>query len=231
MTTNHRLDCKRLIAGSLLLATACLVASPVNAGTISGVTMFGLQAGTGPALGTVAVPGIVTVDVNNDNQTGGGPMDNNITVPVKRFDNPGYIDIEFLVSPSSGVTEYSVLEFVDNNTGTNWSSYRMFLGFGVGPAFVLSGAGDKLDFDFNTFDTAPTSAAFPLVTPGEDSLVFFGGVHSTGAQPYTVRIDVPDLSQGKFTLRQVPVVPEPASFALAALAALGCLIHLRRRQD
>ena len=231
MTTNHRLDRKSLIAGSLLLANLCLAVGPVSAGTISGVTMFGLQAGTGPALGTVAVPGIVTVDVNNDNQTGGGLQDNNITVPVKRFDKPGYIDIEFLVSPSSGVTEYSVLEFVDNNTGTDWSSYRMFLGFGVGPAFVLSSAGDGLDFDFNTFDPAPTSAAFPLVALGEDSLDFFGGVHSTGAQPYTIRIDVPDLSQGKFTLRQVPIVPEPASSALAALAAVGCLASLWRRQD
>jgi hypothetical protein len=205
-----------------------LTVQQVDAGTITGVTMFGLQAGTGPGLGTVAVPGIVTVDVNNDNQTGGGANDNNITVPVKRFDSPGYIDIEFLVTPSSGVTEYRVDEFVDNNTGSNWVNYRLVLGFGVGPAFVQSGAGDGLDFDDNTFDPAPTAGSFTNVTLGEDVLTFFGGVHGTGAQPYDVRIDVPDVSQGAFTLRQVPIVPEPATILLTALAAVGCVIGIRR---
>ena len=46
-----------------------------------------------------------------------GVLDNNIFVPIKRFDHNGYIDIEFHVAPSGGVTEYQVFESVDNNTG------------------------------------------------------------------------------------------------------------------
>ena len=59
------------------------------------------------------------------------------SVPLKRFDFNDYIDIEFLVVPSQGVTEYIVSEFVDNNTGLDWSSYHMQLGFGVGGGFTV----------------------------------------------------------------------------------------------
>jgi hypothetical protein len=132
---------------------AALFTSTVSAGIVSGVTMFGPNAGTGPGLGTVSVPAIVTVAPNNDNVPAAGLPDNNIVVPIKRFDHNGNIDIEFRVTPSDGVTEYQLFESVDNNTGVDWSSYRMELGFGVGAAFVPSLAGDGLDFDFPTFDT------------------------------------------------------------------------------
>ena len=51
--------------------------------------MFGTEAGTGPGMGDVSVPVILTLNLDNDNQPGGGPLDNNITVPIKRFDHPG----------------------------------------------------------------------------------------------------------------------------------------------
>ena len=152
---------------------------------------------------------ISTVNVNNDNQTGGGPADNNITVPIKRFDNVGYIDIEFNVSSTSGVTEYKVTESVDNDTGIFWSSYTMQLGFGIGNQFVLSGPGDGLDFDAPLYDLLPTSGAFASVITNEDVLVFNNGVHNLALQLYTLRIDVPD-DRVRFTLRQYPTaVPEP----------------------
>jgi hypothetical protein len=222
-----------------LLGAALMVAvftAPASAGIIT--DPLSTPAGpapvaSGPGLGLVAVPVILTGTPNNDNVPAIGVLDNNIVVPLKRFDNPDYIDIIFTVAPSGAVTEYSVSESIDNNTGINWSAYRMQLGFGFGPGFTLSPAGDGLDFDFPTFDLPPTSTAMPIVVSSEDELLFTGGIHSAGLQLYDFRIDVPDLSTlpdfGSFTLRQIPVpVPEPSTVVLAGLTLVG-LCWSRRR--
>ena len=111
----------------------------------------------------------------------GALPDNDIIVPQKRFDSVGFIDTEFTVSTTSGVTEYQVVEGVDNNTGINWSAYTMLLGFGTGAAFTqVGGLGDGLDFDTGPpggNNTPPSSGAFPIVSrPNEDQLVYSGGV-------------------------------------------------------
>jgi hypothetical protein len=190
---------------------------------------------SGPGLGFASVAAVVTVQANNDNVPSATALDGNTVVPLKRFDFPDYIDIQFTVLPSDGVTEYQVSEFVDNNTGSAWGSYRMQLGFGSGANFVLSALNDGLDFDFPNYDTPPTSAAFPTVlTPDEDQLVFTGGNHGAGAQPYTFRVDVPNLAgriSPTFTLRQIPiVVPEPTKLILVGISAI-CLGMLYRRHD
>ena len=107
-----------------------------------------LPVASGPGLGIASVAAVVTVQANNDDVNA---VDNNIVVPFKRFDKADIIDIVFTVAPSDGgVTEYQISEFVDNNTGLPWTSYTMQLGFGTAAAgnFVLSTAGDGLDFDF-----------------------------------------------------------------------------------
>ncbi|QDU89323.1 PEP-CTERM motif protein [Pirellulimonas nuda] len=213
----------------LFCAVALGTIAPASAGVITSVTMFGPNAGVGPGLGTVAVPAIITGAPNNDNVPTPGVPDNNVVVPIKRFDANGFIDIEFFVSPSNGVTEYAFFESADNNTGVDWSGYRMILGYGVGPAFVPSGPGDGLDFDFPDYDLPPTSSAFPVVvTPNEDTLLFSGGTQSAGAESFQFRIDVPDVPTSpyfsRFTLRQVPrpaPVPEPASLLLLGVGAAG----------
>jgi hypothetical protein len=189
---------------------------------------------SGPGLGFANVAAVVTVQPDNDNVPSANALDNNILVPLKRFDFPDYIDIQFTVAPSDGVTEYKVSEFVDNNTGLPWSSYRMVLGFGTGTNFVISPLNDGLDFDFPNYDTPPTSSAFPTVlTPDEDQLVFTGGLHGSGAQPYSMRIDVPNLTgrlSPTFTLRQIPTaVPEPTTLVLTTVVALVVMMVRRPR--
>ncbi len=204
----------------------------VSAGTIVPVPP---PVASGPGLGFVAVPAVITLTPGNDNVPAPLVPDNNIVVPLKRFDFNGYIDIVFTVIPTASVTEYAVTEFVDNNTGLPWVGYDMFLGFGTGAGFVLSAPGDGLDFDFPTYDTPPSSTAFPVVAaPDPGTLLFSGGVHGSGAQPYTFRIDVPDVSPvgtlGTFTLRQIPVpIPEPSALVLAGLSVVALAAYRRHR--
>lgn len=212
-----------LLSASLATFVAIV---PAAAGTISSASPA-----SGPGVGLVAVPNILTTTPNNDNEP--GPGANNINIIVKRFDANGYIDIEFNALNSGGVSEYLVFEAVDNNTGVPWINYTMELGFGTGANFVQSPSGDGLDFDAPQFDGGvPSSTAFPSVVTGEDLLIFGGGVQGAGLQTYQVRIDVPDLDGqrlGRFTLRQTPVaIPEPATLALVGVAMIGALCVRRR---
>jgi hypothetical protein len=218
---------QRKILVAAVLAISCLV-SPAFAGVIASSPA---PVASGPGLGLVSVPAIVTPNPNNDNQVGGGIDDNNIVIPLKRFDANDYIDLLFTVTPSSGSTEYKVTEFVDNNTGLNWSKYTMQLGFGTGSGFKQAATSDIIDFDAPNYDSPPTSTGLPSVSTNPTVLVYGGGIQSTGAQTYTFRLDVPDLLGGatQFTIRQQPTaIPEPMGIALGAIA-LGIVGVIRRR--
>jgi hypothetical protein len=219
---------KRFVLPACFAIACCSFATLASAGTI-----IGYNAPPSPGLGFAIVPAILSPNEGNDNQTGlpgPAPTDGNQVIVAKRFDNTGYIDIEFFVQDSipGGATEYKFFEVVDNNTFIDWNSYLIVLGKGVGINFQPSPPGDGLDFDAPTFDLAPTSSAFGFVVPGEDILTFFTGVHSTGSEIYEFRVDVPDGIQS-FTLRQYPIpVPEPSTLALAAGALVG-FAAMRRR--
>src|SRR6478735_2839544 len=89
--------------GILTLIPMVCVAS-AYAGTINSSPV---PVASGPGLGFVNIAAILTTNPNNDDSPGPQP-DNNIVVPLKRFDSTGYIDIPFTVTATQGVTEYQV---------------------------------------------------------------------------------------------------------------------------
>lgn len=215
---------------SCALTAMLAFAQPAEAGKITGFSWTD---------GIVSIAGIVPpidVNENNDDVGDGSPLINELMVLQKDYRGIEHIDIVFEVMDTGGVTEYAIIEGVQNFTGFDWESYHVQLGFGTGDDFVISPPGDGLDFDaplYNStiqFDPSPTFS-FPDVTMAEDQLDADGGPGQVDGQynePFVFHIDIPD-GIDTFTLRQFPVatVPEPTSLALMALSALG--IGLFRR--
>src|SRR5262245_11396611 len=109
---------RHIALGGILTVMAGLFVGSASAGQINSIPA---PAASGPGLGFVSVPAIVTITPNNDDVPGTQP-DTNLVVPLKRFDSTGFIDIPFTVTATQGVTEYLFTEFVDNNTGFSWNS-------------------------------------------------------------------------------------------------------------
>ena len=221
------LTSRSTVLGCGILVLSLVVSStPAQAGRITAINWF---SGVGSVAGEFIGP---LVDPNNDNVAGLSP--NELLVTQKAYNAIGPVDLEFTVVDSGGVTEYTLLEGVDNGTGVPWSAYRMELGFGVGAGFVPSAAGDGLDFDSPDFDSDPNfggSGYFTTLTVGEDEIEASGGIFPVGGFPsplYRFNIDVPD-GITSFTIRQQPVaVPEPGTLGLVTLAVAGCSLWRRR---
>lgn len=170
-------------------------------------------------------------DLNNDDFD--GVNTNVLSILQKDYTAVGPVDIILTVINSGGTTEYTVVEGVQNNTGVDWTGYRIELGFGSGAGFIPSTPGDGLDFD----TPAPSSAVdfnpgpgWPTVTAlSEDELVASGATISdlTYVGNIIFHVDVPD-GISTFTIRQQPIaVPEPTSGVLLALAGFAAI---RRRR-
>ncbi len=216
----------RIATGLAFTAILLMLSTSVHAGEITS------WAWSPTGIASVALDPVPAVTaLNNDDVP--GVSSNGLLVTQKAYFSIGPVDIEFVVEPSSGVTEYSIFEGVDNGTGIPWSSYRIELGFGVGAGFTPSPSGDGLDFDSPDFNSPPDfsgSGFFTTVAESEDVLVASGGIFPLGGFPtplYRFNIDVPD-GITSFTIRQQPIgIPEPSTAVLAAFALAG--IALRRK--
>lgn len=206
---------------SLVALVLTVFAANSEAGQINGVTWF---SGVASVAGESVAPAAA---INNDNQVGLSP--NQVYILQKDYHAIGPVDIVLSVLPSGGVTEYAVIEGVQNSTGIDWTSYHIELGFGTGAGFVKSTAGDGLDFDAPDVDSDfffNPGPGFPTVNVTEDDIIASGGVvpYLAYAGNFVFHVDVPD-GITEFTIRQSPVIPEPAS---AVMLILGGLLAMRR---
>ncbi len=222
MTTKQRLS----IAGATALGFSC--GGTLQAGEITAFTW---------SSGIASVAGVTIVtppDPNNDDVVGGSL--NELWITQKDYNGIGPVDIEFTVIPTGGVTEYTIIEGVNNGTGLDFSQYQVQLGFGMGSDFVLSTPGDGLDFDEPDFNTPASFTPFfsSPSYPSEDEILATGGVFPAGSftLPYFIfSVDVPD-GFSKFTLRQFPTaVPEPMSASMLTMLGVGALTRRARRRS
>ena len=100
-------------AATLIIFTS----TTLPAGEITNVNWF---SGVASVAGTVFLPPSAP---NNDNVVGGSP--NDIFVTQKDYFAIGPVDLVFDVINTGGVTEYAVVEGVQNNTGVDWTSYHV----------------------------------------------------------------------------------------------------------
>ncbi len=203
--------------------------SVLRAGEITGFSWF---SGVASVAGTTISP---PSDPNNDDVV--GPSPNGVFVTQKNYVGIGPVDLQFDVSDTGGVTEYLITEGVANNTGLDWSSYHIELGFGHEAGYVKSTLGDGLDFDApdynSTFFFNPSPGFFPTYSVSEDDVYATGGVmpNSTFAGYFQFTIDVPD-GITSFTIRQSPIpAPEPSTWALACIGCIALWTLGRQRKS
>ena len=210
---------------SAIVTLTLLPAIRLRAGQITNINWF---SGVASVASTTFSPPSAP---NNDDVAGASP--NTVFVHQKNYVGIGPVDLMFGTLDTGGVTEYLMTESVFNNTGLNWGSYHIELGFGQGTGFVKSTPGDGLDFDAPDFNSPfffnPSPGFFPAETVTEDDIFAYGGVmpYLSFAGNFLFTVDVPD-GITSFTIRQSPVaVPEPSTCGLLALGSLA-LVRMRR---
>ena len=203
-TVNRTTTTKQAI-GFLFLAV--LLGFSATIAQAASITAYG--GATGPGLGSVIFGSVSTPSDGNDNVVGTSP--NLLIIDQKSFSNSDFIDIVFTVTDFGVPTcEYSVSEFVYNNTGDNWIGYQVRLGFGTGASFVPVGVGTGLDFDTPDYDSPMDFSPYSLGSFDDGTINAVGATVVPGSNMlFLFSIDVPS-GITEFTLRQSPRI-EPIS--------------------
>ncbi|MCI0379793.1 MAG: hypothetical protein L0215_19610 [Gemmataceae bacterium] len=182
-------------------------------------------AATGPGLqngGLYFIVGGDTPTPNNDN------VFNKVNFHSQdvSFGATGFIDIEFTIDNTLGISEYWFEARVTNRTGVSWNGFIAEVGFGTGSSFAPAAplAGEGLDFDWPDRDPAPFNGINPNNPPAEffpdvlhdHSLIVWSRGATGNLLPngqmgtFFFHIDVPD-----FTLSQMnPSVQTPTGYRM-----------------
>jgi len=197
-----------------LLSLGLLAAAMMPAGVISNVNVSGAGTGGGTASVLLGPPPLI----NNDNEF--GPSFNTLQVGLN-LTSMGVLTTTLSGPATGGVTEYSASVQLTNNSGlllTGWE-------FGL--------PGDPYDFDFPTFDVAPSASNGWTVAVLTDRILRFQGAALLPGQQvvFSFGLDYPD---GATILTGTPIpgteTPEPATWGLMAAAAIGGMLKVLRRK-
>ena len=113
---------KTFFLNTFVLVLVC--SSIANATVFTTVTGPLSGGGTGTLSGTVNTP-----SPGNDNVTGLSPNTVNLTESILTFDpSSGFLSNFGLSSSTNARTEYTVTKTITNNTGFNWTSFRVAVG-------------------------------------------------------------------------------------------------------
>jgi len=235
-----------LLSLVLLIASSGLVGSAVAQIGGNSVTIDGMVVGE-----------YLLFEMDNDE----GSTVNNGDIQLTISGSGALIKESPLISGTFGVTEIVWTEGVSNGLAVDITDYHMELGWIIGGAFVPSTPGDGLDFDWwlpgdpvACFGVPPLTLAGPCNTPppddeafptfftsidntsSEDELWFSGFLSPPDQAQLRFAVDVPAIGAApsgatRWAIRQVALVPEPASTLLwlAALATVASLAASRRR--
>jgi len=159
----------------------------------------------------------------------------------KNFNQMCTMDVVFTVTNSGGEIRHNLQENVGNGTQSTWFDFHMRLGFGTGAQFTPVAADCGVVAFTNQGQPPTRSVPFLRSDVGSNGIDWSGGtVLPTGVALFTFSVLVNDLAPCvpagfrdangfRFTLRQTPTVPEPATMLLLGTGVAAVAMKMRRR--